>query len=649
MGFSQRFDLACCNSEGRSFVVTRRGLAHATFPKGHGLSLGSTDTYNRNLTALQSRQARTAERIHTSPLPYHSQRNTARDGTESATYLDEKGRRVWLGRSSMPRVSTEAQLDGSVFEPGNVSTPGILTGLEPISLLQRLSPQFAVFVIERRLKLVKLAMHIHDYTAAFQSGRLVIVPEDQLDETFETFFTQHPGYEIPPHLLTAVQRTPHEIAELRAKLESVAARISAIQHDAAIVIARTIRPTSNEELRAKPRLALLSVDTNPETWALAERITSAAVCLGWTTTCCVPDSPEKCHLLARLQAVADVGANFILFLGGGSGVLRPRLPESLPIASWFLPTSPIHEDLTPALGTYDSVGAASQHVRKQLESILVPADRIEDLPVGVTVLPAPESHEPRAPRSDKPIHVLVLADLPTTDPEACGIGLPSHVALWNTLLRQAMDDAAARHPLDVDGLFERAQRNCGTTLDDSGLISRLRHSAATRILPTAETTTFVKTVASVDSQVSLYGQNLSALAAGRCHFCGAIPTFEKLTNVLHDADILMIPTPDVRAMSWSLHALAMEVAVLCRSSAIFHRECSDMIANPLASIHWFEKADEITTCLMGFISDGAASWTASRHASQNVGKNHNLESRLRYLHSQAVTTTQEAPIRTALT
>ena len=45
------------------------------------------------------------------------------------------------------------------------------------------------------------------------AGRLVFVPEDELEQELESFLAAHRGYEIPPHVLAAVQRTPDEIAE----------------------------------------------------------------------------------------------------------------------------------------------------------------------------------------------------------------------------------------------------------------------------------------------------------------------------------------------------------------------------------------------------------------------------------------------------
>ena len=50
----------------------------------------------------------------------------------------------------------------------------------------------------------------------------------------------------------------------------------------------------------------------------------------------------------------------------------------------------------------------------------------------------------------------MLADLPLTNPSACGIGLSSHIVLWNTLLRLALADAKAQRPLSIERLFERA-------------------------------------------------------------------------------------------------------------------------------------------------------------------------------------------------
>ncbi len=534
----------------------------------------------------------------------------------------------------MPRISTKAQLDGSVFGPGNVSTPGILTGVEPLLLLQRLAPQFAVFVIEKRLGLVKLAMHLHDYAPAIESGRLVLIPENQLGQAFETFFKMHPGYEFPLHLLTAIQRTPNEIADLREQLETVAARITADQREAAGAIAESIAAANTENLTAAPRLVILTVDTNPEMWHVASQVASAAERLGWTATCCVPDAPRKCHIVARLQTVADLRANLVLFLGGGSAALRPLLPESLPIASWFLPTSTVHAGLPPAAGTRDLILAASHHVREQLETIGVSSNHIQDLPVGATPLPVvKETALATARREARQLSAVVLANLPTTAPQACGIGLPSHVTLWRALLQLAMDEAKPRHTLDLDTLFERAQQDSDTTLDDPGLMARLRATAAAHIVPVAETAAILETATASGCDLSLYGNELSGLA-GAGQFCGAIPSLEALGDVLREADAVLLPVADARSMAWSVNALACGTAVLCRPSPVFHPQCSTMLEMVLGAIHWFDNTEVLGAMLRDIGSDVPTFRTAHGHAAHDLRSNHDLAARLRYIHRQ---------------
>jgi len=211
------------------------------------------------------------------------------------------------------------------------------------------------------------------------------------------------------------------------------------------------------------------------------------------------------------------------------------------------------------------------------------------------------------------------------------------------MLRLALHDAKALRPLNMDDLFERAQRDSGTTLSDKSMLARWRETATSRLLPLAETTASVEAVTHAGGSVTLYGREPSRLGTDGCDFRGAIPPQEELADVLREADILMLPVVDVHAMQWSLHALASGTAVFCRSSVTFHARCSEMLATPLASIHWFENAAELTSLLNDILLDRRAFRTACLCTAREVRKNHSLVSRLRHLHRHAVAAAQAIP------
>lgn len=588
------------------------------------LPLGTTPTYEMNLRALRSRQPGVAQCLHDTDLPVGSQTATTRDGNVSATYLGADGRRCWLGQSSMPHVSTAAQLDGSVLSPGNLATPGILTGVEPLALLARLHSQFAVFVIERDLGLVKLAMHLHDYAAALESGRLVIIPENRFEPAFIEFFSDHPGYEMPQHLLSTVDRDPGETAELRQRLEDVAVRIAEIHRHHTRDLSEAYAQASGIRLTEGVRLSVLSIDTSREIGHLASLIVEAGRDIGWVVHRCVPDGPESCHTVARLKTAADTQTNLVLFLGGGGASLRRFLPRSVPIVSWFLPSSPIQHGLAPAVEPGDVVCAASRHIQDQLERIGVPSERIQDLPPAATTTRPSTMRRSRNPTR---ISVTAFTTLPPTSAPACGIGLPSHVAFWNTLVRLSLDDARRHRPLDLDALFQRVQLEHDTVFEDAGVPARLRDVAKSHLRPVAEAVGALTEVTAGGCRLTLYGTDLTAWLPD-AEYRGTIPTPEKLGTVFESADALLLPQSAPDAITWSLNALACGVPVLCRPDDRFHRECSALLATPLQAMHWFEKDSELRELLAALQRDAPAWRTAYAAAVHDLRKHHGLAARL---------------------
>lgn len=604
-------------------------------PKGHGLSLGNTPTYQRNLDALRSRQPRVAEWVDASALPEGAALRVGRDETPTAVHT-QGGRTTWLGQSSMPRVTTQIQLEGAMFEPGSIWIPGILTGVEPLGLLRRLAAQFAVFVIERRPELLKLALQLHDYTEAVGGGRLLFFPEDDLEQAVDAFFAANLGYEMPPHLLTAWQRSPSEIGALQCRLEGVAEQVATSRSARIAVIARSIQSVETHDIERTPRFAIVSVDGSPDALGLGEQLAAAVEDNGWTAACCLPNAPSKCHTTARLQTIADAKANIVLFLGAGSSALRETLPGELPMVCWHLSAAAI-PDQAPTLGPYDIVLAGSPWIKQQLLAGGAPPDRVEICPPGATIDLAQLERTP-TPEAAEGMRAALFADCPDDRAEACGITLTSHTRLWNALRRIARATAVQGRSPDVEHLMELARKESGVRISDDTITSHLCELATSRIIPVAETVAAAHTIAALGIRVDLHGSRMGEIVPQRAAYCGAIPPMTNVAEVLAHVDLLVAPLPDTRAAQWAIDALAAGSAAICRTSPCGDSQGGELEDLLPCSIRWYGHAGELAEIVSGLVGDADAFRAAVVEATALVRRSHRLADRVRSVHELVVRT-----------
>jgi len=608
-------------------------LPSVSIPKGHGLSLGNTPTYHRNLDALRSRQPRVAEWVDASALPDGAALAVGRDETQTAVHTLD-GRTAWLGQSSMPRVTTEVQLEGALFEPGSIWVPGILAGLEPLELLHRLAAPFAVFVIERRPELLKLALQIHDYTEGIGCGRLLFFPEDDLEQAADAFFAANPGYEMPPHLLTVWQRSPTDIGMLRRRLEGVAMHVATGRSARIAAIVRSIEPFETHDIESAPRFAIVTVEGSPDTLGLGGRLAAAVAHLGWTAACCLPDAPERCHITAQLRAIADARANIVLCLGAGSGTLREMLPDGLPVVCWHL-SAAAPRNVSPALGPSDIVLAGSPWIKQQLLAGGAPTDRMAICPPGATIDMA---QPPRTPSREaaQGIRAALFADCPDDRAESCGITLTSHTRLWGALRRIARTTAAKGRSPDVKLLMELAQKESAVRISDDGITSHLCELATSRIMPVAETLAVAHTIAAWGVRVEMYGSRLDEIVTERTAYCGAIPSLTDMADVLTRVDLLVAPLPDIRTAQWAVDAVAAGSVAICRTSPFGDSQGDDLPDFPPCPILWYGHLGELADILNGFVDDADAFRAAAVEATAFVRRSHRLADRVRSIHEFVV-------------
>jgi len=590
------------------------------------LSLANTPTYQHNLAVLAARQPELADLIDAAVMPDGAQRATGRDGAPTATYL-EGTRRVWLGATSTPRMTAEAQLGASKIRPGNVCVPGILSGIEALLVLERIAPRFAVFVIERRLELIKLAFHVHAYAPALDTGRLVFLREGALVNDLCQLLARFPGYEYPRHIWTALQKPSTEIESLQQALEQSAGDIERYHAEVVAGLADSVASVVASEQPPAGRIAVLAMDDSVMSHDVAVGVVQAAAGDNLNASLLVPDRPDRCHVAAGLQFVRDTKPELIIAIGGETAGLRAVVPESLPVVTWYLPMAAA-QSFCPALGPVDHVLAGSPGVLNRLLGTGIPADRISLCPPGARM--AIRGRVPTKRSTGDRLRVALFADLPDDRADACGISLGSHAQLWEALRSSARSAAEHERTVDLRQLLAHAQTQLEIRLSDDGMVDDLCACADEHILPVAMCAAVVDALPANACEIDLYGGRISQFTGEGACACGPIPSGDALDRVLSEVDCLVLPVADERAWQWCVDAMAAGVSVWCHSDDGFETAAAHSGFEFLLGVHWFHHVRELKKRWREFgvksVSDDSAA-----EVRRSVHEGHTLADRLRWI------------------
>ncbi len=513
--------------------------------------------YKKNLNALQAVQPSIAQVVEAAPIPNGVVEAVGRDGTRTYQLPGGAGRRVWFGQSSMPSISASEMFAIAGGDGGNVCLPGILTGMEPLVIADRLAEHAAIFVVEENPLDLKLAMHLYDYAALLSGGRLVFILGDDVHARLVDFFREHPGYLLPTQMFTVPQRSPAQNVDLRRQFERAGEAVSIVQAEIIEACAESIRHRTRTAIPPNPRIALLGVEPGDGAIEQTRRIQRALDALGWTYVTCIPDAPNKCHVTARMGAVERVSADLVLFLNGFSTSLRKLLPAELPIASWFLsdagtPPAP-HE-----MDQQDMLFACSQSQYDSFMSAGATGGAVALLEPAADILAC----QPSQPNEERRKTIAALMDLPDDRPETCGVTLPSHIALWHALQHATRRHVDRYSDAIADEILQMAEKSSGTELIDPAGREQFRSAIATRIAPAAIGRAAVEELSSRGFEIELWGANWPALESRVDPRHGAIPHGEALVQMLYSVDAVLLPRMTPLAVQLAMDALAAGASVI---------------------------------------------------------------------------------------
>ncbi|MCC7292581.1 MAG: hypothetical protein IT449_11030 [Phycisphaerales bacterium] len=541
-----------------------------------------------NLEALRALQPELADALQVGPRLPGVQLHRSRDGGWTFRIPDESGASSWMGASSMPRVSAEAQFGSRSDSGSSAVLPGMLTGIEPLVVARTLAASCAVFVCEADLARVRLALELYDYRELLRSRRLVFLTDPHARDDFLRFFRGHAGFEFPRRLLRTPQVGAERFDALQREVEEAAAQVHRLQNERVESLRAAL--TAVPKARARPpAVVAISAEADPARCAWMAHVERAMRRIGWSGTVLAPSDPSSRHRVAILSAVQQHDADAVLLLDGAAQALAPLLMPDRQVVAWLSPAvSPgsaaalchgmEHSTFVSTRAQLAAVHAAHPHAR--CVELLEPPIDDEAIEGG------------GKPRPAEGPGVQFLVHAADDRPEAVGIRLASHESLVAAMQRICLERVQSGSTVPAQGILAEAERRAGFALQDDELRARLEELVSSRLVPAAWTRAVwasltragVCPVASGDLAFPLSLEGAGVEVSTDRHSRGGAEAAGRAVAVWP-----VCGAADAVAL---IETLATGSAVVARRYAEDLAATHPMLHKLLGAVHWFDRPEE---------------------------------------------------------
>lgn len=548
--------------------------------------------YRNNVAALRTRQPEVAAAIDQQTIPESWALQTGRDGQLTFRSSDRLHDSPWLGKSSMPSISATELFAGFSGDGCNVALPGILTGIEPLVVSSGLPKHAALFVFENELVNFKLAMQLYDYESLIRAGRLVFIREHCLQADYHELFTRYPGYEPVAQLLTAPQRSPAQFADLQRQVEATTQPSIQLRLKQTVEITERLAAVSITALPASPSVAVIGVDPRP--WGLANVacVQRALGELGWSCELCVPDAPDQCHAIARLNAIDRGKVDFVLAMNGCPASFVSLLPSTVRVASWVWPDSTISATHLAPPSRNHAIFATSVPVRDALIATGMSAAGVHLLEPAADVASLCTKDASSPTRGNR---AAIVMDLPDDSAQACGMTLPSHVVLWNMVRDVVVRKGNNLDPSQAKAWLEQAQQESGVELSEEGVKSHFEKLILSRVNPACIACKSAVALVGTGIDVAVWGQGWPDKGITEQGVRGPIPLPGSFGRVLETTGFVVFPQMTHGFVALALEALGCGVAVFAGGSSEPWSVAYPDLSPVLSHVRFYQRFEELVT------------------------------------------------------
>lgn len=543
----------------------------------------TNDVFGTNLAALELRSGRLAKRLANVDIPPTVRPIIGRDGSPTFRIDGDDCQWHYLGYTSMPSVRAAALVDGFNPDGGNVLIPKFGNGREVGALLERTASHCAVFVHGDDFLDVRLALTLTDFADDFRTGRLILLYGADLCKSLIGFFEAFPGYEFPQKMLAPPYMDTGTVESIRVSIHRAASHVAQMQLQQVKASTRILSERAGSD--AEPSsLGILTIDPRPMVVDVAEMIRSAATRSGMRITTCIPDRPDRCHCLARIQRLAHDGSEAALLLNCGWGQLCDHIPEDYPATSWLLPGAKLLRGLTDGFASRHIVLAATPQLQREAVEAGVNAARVRLLEVASddTIFRTLDWKELEA--ADKRFDVACFGDFPDLQPGACGIVLESHQRLWDRLCATA----AEQTHLSPEKVLETAEQVSGVVLTEEDLRNRFLALIRLRVLPSLQMRTAAESLRAANFDVKVFGNGWQFSSVPAADVNAPPPKLADRNAIYNAARVVVCPVFDAQTVQVCLDAVTAGGCVVCRGPQERLESCHPQLTDVLAEIPMFE-------------------------------------------------------------
>ncbi len=582
----------------------------------------------RNLDTLHRMQPEVAAMAESATLPSFEPA-VGRDGSVTFLLRGSDGRPSWFGGSSMPQISARALFGGFVSDGTSLVLPSVLTGKDVLVLLDRLPAHAAVFIMEASGASVNLAMRLYDFSASMEAGRLVWLIGSDRSSAMVQFLASHTGYELPCHVPRVPQCSPQEMALLQRELEGAAVEVGAGITQSVRRASKALDTLPILPIGKAPRVAVIGVDPREATIDRAGAVGRALTALRWRWAACVPDAPDKCHTLARLNLIEALRPDVVLFLGGCSEAFRALLPDALPVVSWAAISGHVDAEAAARLRPRDLWCAQSVADRARWMDRGMPEGQVCVLDVGVDE----DRYRPAARNGGDLLDVALWIDPPDDRPASSGVSLTSHLSLWRSM-QQVLDRACDDYTYEnAESYFCEAEEDAQVRINDEAVRARFLKLLRNVIAPARVALAIASRLAALGIKLEIRGANWPQAASthgGRSR--GAIPTGADRSSRLASTRLVVLGHCVGPSVELAMQALSAGVAVACRGTAV------DVLAdNPdrgalVQRIHFYGTREELAEVVEAVVGSGGADREKANALRSGVVANASYQVRLRQIH-----------------
>ncbi|MCH7526706.1 MAG: glycosyltransferase family 1 protein [Planctomycetes bacterium] len=582
------------------------------------------DCFERNLAALRSIGSPLVERLAGVVIPPNVTPATSRDGCSTFRVEEESGTRHWFGHTSMPKIRAHALADTFGPDGTNVLLPTIGTGLEAKAVLERTPPFAAVFVCEDDALALRLALELTDLSEFIRGRRLVLLDGPDPCRALVDHFSEWPGYEFPHRMLVPPHVDGSRSGLIQSSMEQAAVQISRLQRERTAGYVHALRdrkrlaPGDSAESNSLRALAILTVDPRPEVTETARALESAAGASDLDVTVCIPDRPDRCHGLARLEALVESGAEAALLLNCGWGPLRSHVSEHVGAAVWLLPGAKVQPATIEEFANVRRVFVATPELRRQAMESGMDSEHVQLLEIAAdeTVFRPPDRHE--QPSVGEEFDVAVIADAAALEPKACGVSYDTHIRLWKQLCAGAerfLDQPAAE-------LLKASERASGIKLTDQRVREQFRSLIRGRLFPTLMARQAVRTLLDARFDVRVFGSGWAStdVPEDRIHDRPARPTDRN--KLYHCARVVVCPAFGAEAVQRVLEVSLAGGCVVYRPPTESLEALHPQLADVLTSLPTFDTMGSLRRQIRLLLKDRKKRADACRQARRIITDHH---------------------------